>query len=123
MTRRPLRYLVAGGINTVVSYGSYAAALAAGLSLPWASALGVVMGIAVGFVTQGRYTFGTRGLAHLPRFVAAWAAMYGLHLAVVTTLQRQGVDPFTGGLLALVLITAISYFVLRDLVFRQSTHR
>lgn len=116
---RPLRYLIAGGVNTAVSYGSYALALHAGLTLALASLVGLLAGIAVGFFTQGRFVFRDASPARLPRFLLAWAAMYGLHMAIVTGLRPLGVNAYIGGLVALGVITALSYFVLRDLVFRS----
>ncbi len=118
--RRPWRYLLAGGFTTVVSYGSYALGTALGLNLPLASAIGLLMGIAVGFVLQGRFTFRYRGSGALPRYLLTWAAMYGLHLGIVSALRHQDIDPYTAGLAALAVITVISYFVQRDLVFRAT---
>lgn len=114
---RPLRFVLAGGFNTAVSFGSYAAGLRAGLSLPLASLVGVLAGIAVGFLTQGRFVFGQAGWSRLPRFLLAWATMYGLHLAIVTGLGTLGVNAYAGGVVALVVITLLSYFVLRNWVF------
>ncbi len=116
--QRPLRYLIAGSVNTLVSYGTYALGMAFGLGLLLASALGLLAGISIGFFTHGRYTFRSTGPGALPRYLLAWAAMYALHIGIVSGLQRQGIDPYTGGLMALPATTALSYFVLRDLVYR-----
>lgn len=115
---RPLRFLLAGGFNTLVSYGVYALMLWLDQSLPVAGLFSLVAGIAVGFVTQGRFVFGQLTAAALWRFLLVWATMYGVHLGVVTGLLRLGVPPLAGALVALALISALSYFVLRDLVFR-----
>lgn len=112
-----LRYLVAGSFNTLVSYGGYGLGLAAGLPLPAASLLGLLAGVGVGFVSQGRFTFRSRAPRRLPRFLLAWAAMYGVHLSIVLTLQPLGVNAYAGGAVAVVVITALSYLVLRDWVF------
>lgn len=113
-----LRYLVAGAFNTFVSYGGYALGLAAELPLATASLIGLLAGVGVGFVSQGRFTFRSRAPWRLPRFLLAWAVMYGVHLSIVVTLQPLGVNPYAGGAAAVVVITALSYFVLRDWVFR-----
>ena len=44
--------------------------------------------------------------------------MYFIHLGTVTGLGVVGINPFVGGAVAMVMIVALSYFVLRDLVFR-----
>jgi putative flippase GtrA len=115
---RPLRFLLAGGVNTAVSYGVYAWMLWLGLALALASLLSLLAGIAVGFFTQGGFVFRSLSRSSLLRYLLAWAAMYAVHYGVVTGLMRVGVPPLAGALVALVLIAALSYFVLRDLVFR-----
>lgn len=116
--RRPLRFLVIGVFNTAVSYGSYSLLVLSGINLPLASLLGLLLGIFVGFLTQGRIVFGNATRSSFVRFVLAWTAMYFVHLGIVLGLMRFGVHPVAGGAVALCVITALSYFVLRDLVFR-----
>lgn len=120
MSRRPLRFVIAGGFNTLVSYGAYVALLQAGLGLPLAGLLSLLVGIAAGFVTQGRFVFGNVSAASALRFVLAWGVMYGVHLGIVTGLLRLGISPYAGALVALVVLTLLSYFVLRDLVFQTN---
>jgi putative flippase GtrA len=115
---RPARFVLAGGINTAVSYGVYALMLGLGLPLALASLISLLSGIAVGFVTQGQFVFRKLSASSLVRYLLAWTAMYGLHFGVVTGLMRFGLPPLGGALVALVLIAGLSYFVLRDLVFR-----
>lgn len=120
---RPLRFLVAGAFNTLVSYGTYVLLLLLGLNLPLAGLLSLIVGISVGFVTQGRYVFGNLSPRSLVRFVLAWMFMYLVHLGIVMGLQRLGISPYLGALAALAVLTALSYFVLRDLVFARQTNR
>jgi putative flippase GtrA len=115
---RPLRFLVAGGVNTAVSYGVFALMLWLALPLALASLLSLLSGLAVGYLTQGRFVFRRLPSGSLLRYVLAWIVMYGVHYGVVSQLMRLGVPPLAGALVALVVIAALSYFVLRDLVFR-----
>lgn len=116
--RRPLRFLVAGAINTLASYGSYVLLVMLEFNLPTAGLLSLLVGIATGFVTQGRFVFGNLSRASLVRYVLAWAVLYGLHLGIVMGLLQFGISPYMGALAALAVLTVLSYFVLRDLVFR-----
>lgn len=113
-----MRYVLAGLFNTAVSFGGYSLLLMLGLSVPSASLGGLLGGLAVGFLTQGKLVFGNAGAASFVRFLVAWAAMYLLHVGIVTGLMQVGVNPFAGGVVAMGVIVALSYFVLRDLVFR-----
>ncbi len=114
---RPVRFVLAGAFNTGVSYGVYALALWLGLALALASLLSLLAGLAVGYLTQGRFVFRRPSPGSLVRYLLGWAVLYGVHYGVVSSLMRVGVHPLAGALVALVLIAALSYFVLRDLVF------
>lgn len=120
--RRPVRFVLAGVVNTSVSYGVYVLLLMVGLGLPLAGLVSLMAGIAVGFVTQGGFVFGHMSLASALRFVLAWAAMYGVHLGIVSGLLQLGISPYLGALVALGVLTLLSYFVLRDLVFLPQTN-
>ena len=115
---RPLRYILVGSFNTLVSFGCFSLLVSWGTALPLASLAGLIAGIAVGFLTQGSLVFGHLSLRSLARFLLAWATMYFVHLGIVYGLLRFGVPPIAGGAVALCVITCLSYFILRDLVFR-----
>jgi putative flippase GtrA len=120
---RPLRFVLAGVVNTGFSYGVYALALWAGLALAWSSLLSLVAGLAIGYLTQGRFVFRAPSAGSLARYVLGWACLFGVHYGVVSGLMRVGVHPLAGALVALVVIASLSYFVLRDLVFRPDSHQ
>lgn len=116
--RRPARFIVAGLVNTAASYGSYLALLATEVSLPLAGLGSLLVGIGVGFLTQGQFVFGHVTAGSAARYLLAWGLMYTVHLAIVTGLLKLGIPAAAGALVALGVLTFLSYFVLRDLVFR-----
>lgn len=122
---RPLRFVLVGAVNTAVSYGCYVALLDAGLGLPLAGLLSLLAGLLSGFVLQGRFVFGHLSVGAFARFTVVWALLYGVHLGVVTGLLRLGVDPRLGALVALVVLTLLSYGLQRGVVFvpPQTTRR
>ena len=113
-----MRFVLAGVVNTGFSYGVYAMALWAGLALAWSSLLSLLAGLAIGYLTQGRFVFRAPSAGSLVRYLLGWAVLYGVHYGVVSGLMRLGVHPLAGALVALVVIASLSYFVLRDLVFK-----
>lgn len=123
--RRPLRFVLVGGINTAISYGCYVALLEAGLGLPLAGLLSLLTGLLSGFLLQGRYVFDHLSPAAFVRFVAVWSVLYAVHLGVVTGLMHLGIDPRVGALAALVVLTVLSYLLQRGVVFvpDQTTRR
>jgi putative flippase GtrA len=118
ISSRPLRFLLVGALNTSLGYGVYCLSLYAGLSVPLASLVAIVFGVTISFLTQGFVVFGNATKAAFVRFVVNWAIMYGAYVGVVALLQSAGLTPYLGGLVAGVATTAVSYFILRDHVFR-----
>ena len=121
-SRRPLRFVVVGAINTAISYACYVALLEAGLSLPVAGLVSLATGIGCGFLLQGRFVFGHVSAPAFVRFVLTWSLLYAVHLGVVLGLRNWGIDPRIGALAALCVLTVLSYLLQRDVVF-ASRHR
>jgi putative flippase GtrA len=110
-----------GALNTLLGYGAYCLSLYGGLSVSVASLVAIVVGVLVSFTTQGFVVFGHVTVRAFFRFMVNWALMYGVYVGVVSGLQKVGVSPYFGGLVAFVPTTTVSYFILRDYVFRGSS--
>lgn len=119
--RRSVRYLVVGALNTFLGYSIYCFSLYAGLSVTRASLAAIVFGVTISYLTQGLVVFGNATKAAFVRFVANWGIMYGVYVGVVALLQSAGLTPYIGGLVGGAATTLLSYFVLRDFVFRGSS--
>lgn len=116
-----LRFAVVGLGNTVASYGVYAAMLWLGLGYVLAGLVSIVCGIAISFTTQGTLVFGGATRAAFVRFVLVWAALYSIYIGVVAVAERSfGLNSYVGGLVALVVTTALSFVLQRSFVFRAS---
>lgn len=115
---RPLRFLLAGGLNAAVSYGAYALFLWVGLGLALTSLLSLLVGLSMGFLTQGGFVFRALSKGGLIRYGLAWSVLLGVHYGIVVSLMRLGIPPLAGALVAMGVVAALSYFVQRDLVFR-----
>ena len=121
--RRVMRFAFVGGMNTIIAYGAYAALLGLGVRLSMASLGSLVVGIFVGFSTQGALVFGNATIGAFARFVAVWAAIYCSYLAIVLSAQEFGLNNYLGGLVALPVVTALSYFLQSRFVFRNRGRR
>ena len=113
-----VRFLVIGFGNTVFSYAVYALGLFMGLPYWLASLVALVIGIAVGFVTQGRLVFRSSLDGRLPIFVAGWAALYVVNILVIRILTDFGVDAYLAGAIATLPTVALSFVLNRLVVFR-----
>ena len=66
-----------------------------------------------------RHVFTDSGGA-VGRYIGAYAVNYGLGLAGLALFHRFVASPYLAGFLALVVVAAINFFILRLLVFRKT---
>jgi putative flippase GtrA len=114
---RPLRFLLAGGLNTLFGYAAFYAAFA----LTGQPALSVVISnifaILFNFVTIGGYAFGVRDARRLTRFIVVYGALL---IANITGLHLLTSDQISAPLAQAMLIpplVVLSYLLSRGFVF------
>jgi putative flippase GtrA len=117
--RQLLRYYQAGVVNTLFGYGCYAALLWMGLDMFIAQLISHTVGTLFNYFTFSRYAF--VGEAGSPlRFVASYAGNYLLSLAVLWVLSQAIASPYLAGLVAVVIVSAINFLILKRFVFRAA---
>jgi putative flippase GtrA len=114
-----VRYGAVGLINTAFGYGLYAALVFAGLNLFLAQILSHCTGAVFNYAMFRRHVFTDSGGA-VGRYIGAYAVNYGLGLAGLALFHRFVASPYLAGFLALVVVAAINFFILRLLVFRKT---
>lgn len=125
MTRRDpktfLRFLIAGGFNTLFGWAAYTVCILAG-ARPWlALIIATCAGVAFNFFSVGGYAFRDMAWRRLPRFVACYAGIYTLNLAGITLLGRWIPSPIWAQAILTPPMALMSYFLLSRLVFTAPT--
>ena len=116
--KRIWRYYQAGVVNTLFGYGAYAALVALGLNMFLAQVISHLLGMTFNYITYSRYAF--RGhSASIARFIASYAVNYILSVAVLAAAAAAGLSPYLAGLAAIVVVSAINYFLLAELVYQK----
>ena len=113
-----LRFILAGGGNTLLGYGLYAALIFAGLPIAAASFISLCAGIVIGFLVQGNFVFGNMTKHAFLKFICVWLLIYLVHVSIVFLAKGLGFNPYIGGILAIPLVTALSYVLQRYFVFK-----
>jgi len=112
-----------GALNTAVCYALYAALIQV---LGWNHNLALVadyaFGAVLGFVAHRIATFSDR--AHVKRafskYLTALMVLFALNLAVLDGIVESGLlEPMGAQLVAMLLVTAVSYVLQRQWVFRS----
>jgi putative flippase GtrA len=121
--RQFLRFLVAGGVNTLFSFGVNVAALLAGLPVWLAMLIGTVAGIAFNFFTHGGYAFRDMSAKRVPRYVLGYAVVYVVILAAFHVLQLVVRSPIACQALLVIPAALLSYLIMSRFVFQKRRDR
>jgi putative flippase GtrA len=114
---RFLRFVVAGGVNTLFGYAIYAASIASGAPVWLALLIGMVAGTVFNFFTTGGYAFRQLALRRYPRFVCCYLLVYGVNLVLLAALSPWIADKLLAQAVLLVPLALFSYVLMARLVF------
>jgi len=112
------RYYKIGIINTLVGYGLFAGFVSLGLNQYAAQIVGHLIGMAFNYITYSRHVFSDAGPAKL-RFVIAYGINYLLGLAMLAIASLFVHSPYAAGIISIICVSLINFFLLRHLVFRE----
>ncbi len=112
-----VRYLIAGGLNTLFGWLVYSVAILAGAQAWLALIVGIVTGIGFNFISLGGYVFRDMALKRLPRFVLSYGFIYTTNLIFLNMVKPWIVSPIWGQLLLTPVMAILSYIVLSRMVF------
>ncbi len=121
--RQFLRFLVAGGVNTLFGFGVNIAAMLAGLPVWLSMLIGTVAGIAFNFLTHGGYAFRDMSAGRLPRYVLGYAVVYLVGLAAFHALHLAMHDPIACQVLLVIPMALLSYLIMSRFVFQKRRER
>lgn len=114
--RRFIRFLVVGGLNTLVGYLIYATLILIGLPTPAAIVLATILGVLFNYLSTGGIVFRDR-TGRLWRFAAVYVVQMGLNIAAVTALERAGLHPLVAGFFVLPVLVVFTFLAMRRFVF------
>lgn len=117
---QPLRFLIVGGFNTILSYTVYALLVSAGLRFWVANLIALLFGISVGFFTQGRIVFGNRNPRLIFRFAVVWLCIYLVQTGLIALLVEASIDARVAGLIVLPGTVIVSFLTQKLIVFRPA---
>lgn len=125
LSRQEVRYLIAGGWNTVFGYGVYAGLLY--LFQPWVhymviAVAGNVLAITMAYATHKLFVFRTKGnvLREYVRFYGVYGVTAVLGLAALPfCVEVLGMSPYVAPLLIMGVTVAVSYLGHKHFSFKK----
>ncbi|RYG10152.1 MAG: hypothetical protein EON92_13245 [Burkholderiales bacterium] len=114
-----LRFVVAGGVNTLFGYAVYGLGIAAEAPVWLALLAGMVAGTIFNFFTTGGYAFRQLALTRYPLFAACYLLVYGINLLLIALLSQWLQDKMLVQGLLLIPLALLSYLLMARVVFTQ----
>ncbi|HDR9512003.1 polysaccharide biosynthesis protein GtrA [Burkholderia cepacia] len=115
-----LRFLVVGGLNTLVGYSLFAVLTYAGLAYPVAIGLATIGGVLFNFQSVGRLVFDGAPRSRFWRFVGVYCVIYLLNLGGVRLLLGLDANIYIANALTLLPLSVIAFILNRRFVFNLS---
>lgn len=106
------RFLAAGVVNLIVSYGIYAALVLTGLPPQPALAVSFVLGVLWNYTIHARLVFGTAGGSRLPRYAAVYAGLYVFNAWALGKALLAGIHPLVAQAGLSVVMASLSFFAI-----------
>jgi putative flippase GtrA len=100
-----------------VGYGLYLAGLFLRLAPALALAIAWALGATFNYFSTGRLVFRAGGMALLPRFLLAYAAVYVFNLTLLQSALKLGAPAWAAQGFVLPVVVVASYLVLNYAVF------
>lgn len=113
-----VRFLVAGGLNTVVGYVGFSLLALAGVSIGISLFAGMVFGSIFNYLTFGGLVFRRLDLVTWARFVVVYLSIFGMNLLLLGALMRTyEMHPLWAQAALTVPMAAAAFFAMKFFVF------
>ena len=122
---KSIKFILVGAVNTVATYALYVILVNAGLQYAVALTLDYLVGILSGYLMNRHWTFVSHDSTHrsLVKYITTYVLVYLINLILLSLIVGLKIlDPVFGQVLALGVVTMISFLLQNFWVFqRQST--
>lgn len=116
---RFIRFLIAGGVNTLFGFTVYSVCIVSGMVL-WLSVLvGMLAGTVFNFFTTGGYVFRDLSRNRFPRFVICYLFVYGINLTLMELLSLWWSSKILSQAALTPPLAFLSYFLMAKYVFSR----
>lgn len=117
-----MRFLVAGGVNTLFGFAVYSAFIVAGMEVWFALLAGMLLGTVFNFFTTGGYAFRELSLSRFPRFVICYLLIYGINFLLIGLISGWLNDKILSQAILVLPMALLSYFLMLRFVFPARQH-
>ncbi len=114
---RFMRFLLAGGVNTLFGFAAYSLAIIAGAEVWLALLIGMLLGTVFNFFTTGGFVFREILPARFPRFVLCYLLVYVINLQLIELIFIYSNNKILSQAILVFPMAILSYFLMARMVF------
>ena len=114
-----MRFLAAGGVNTLFGFAAYSLSIAAGITVWLALLVGMLLGTVFNFFTIGGYAFRELSPARFPRFVLCYLLVYFVNLGLIELILTLLNNKILAQAILVFPMAMLSYFLMARFVFHS----
>jgi putative flippase GtrA len=111
-----MRFLVAGGVNTLFGFAVYSACILTGMAVWLALLVGMLSGTVFNFITTGGYVFRDISPPRFPRFVICYFFIYGINLLLIELVSTWLNSKILSQAIITFPLALLSYFMMARFV-------
>ena len=119
LKNRKVRYLFAGGINTIVGYGIFSTLIAVGLHYSLATLLATTLGTLFNFYNYGILVFGNTDNSRIFRFFIIYAIIYLINVSFLGLLINFGFNAYLSGGILILPMALLGFILNRRYVYEN----
>lgn len=112
-----MRFLIAGGVNTLFGFAVYSLSIVAGMAVWLALLVGMLLGTVFNFFTTGGYVFRELSPARFPRFVICYLLVYGINFMLIELVATWLSSKILTQAILVFPMALLSYFLMARFVF------
>jgi len=121
LVRQMFRYLLVGGINTIVGFGIYSFFIFLGANFMIAAFVSQIIGMIFNYFSYGKVVFKEKlNIETLIKYAIVYTVLYLISITVLFLLQKLGLNAYGAGLCNLFLSIVLSFILNRTLVFNKA---
>jgi putative flippase GtrA len=114
------RFIIVGGLNTIVGFSLYAAFIYLNLDYALAVFLATLLGILFNFKTTGKLVFNNAKNSLFYKFVGVYAIGYFFNVGLIKLLQLLTQDLYWSGFFSLIPVALLTFVLNKFLVFKDT---
>ena len=112
-----VRFLIAGGVNTLFGFAVYSICILTGMVVWLALLVGMLSGTVFNFITTGGYVFRDISPPRFPRFVLCYFFIYGINLLLIDLASIWFESKILSQAIITLPLALLSYFLMARFVF------